>query len=138
MTHTLFLTKDEQKLLAALPAQFQADCEVTEETGTYEDTEKRRMLRTAFLTLSDPSLKSFQHKAREAKTRDELTALAVGLDLSRITPDDLQELLFAIGSDGMSDLVELLLTNAKAGEELSSVAFISAVRNIFYKAAPVA
>ena len=138
MAHPLHLTVDEKKLFAKLPENLREGWEVKEEKGEYEDTDKKKMLRMAFLNLTDPKLQDFQKKAQHAKSADELIALTKTLTLTAMLPEDLRELLFAMGSDGMTGLLAVLLTQAQTDEDLDAISFISSIRELFFKAAPVA
>ena len=133
MTHPLHLTKDEQKLFDALPAKLKEGWEVKEENGKYEDTDKKRMLRIAFVKVSDPRLKNFQQKASAAKTPEELFELAQSINLAEVSSADLAELFFAMGSGGLTTLVSASLSGVKIDQDLNGIAFLSTIRNEFYR-----
>ena len=133
MAHPLYLTADERKLFDALPAKLKEGWEVKEEEGKYEDTDKKRMLRMAFLRVEDPKLKEFKAKAATAKSPEELLKFSQTINLAKVPSGDLSELFFALGPEGLLIFIRNSLSNAKIDQDLDGIAFLSAVRNEFYK-----
>ena len=136
MAHPLYLTAEERKLFDSLPEKLREGWIIKEEKGTYQETEQKRMLRLTFLNLHDPQLRAFQDKAKNARTHEEFLKLIEKVDLRKASQEDLAELFFGLGSEGMSVVIQSLLPLAKTDEDLNGISFISTIRNGFYETAP--
>ncbi|MDD4628904.1 MAG: hypothetical protein PHE68_05990, partial [Candidatus Peribacteraceae bacterium] len=78
--NTLFLTADEQKIFSGIPETAREGWEVSQETGTFEDSEEKLSMRMALLRLHDPKLLDFQKNAAGLSS-EQLTALIAKTDL---------------------------------------------------------
>lgn len=107
-----------------------------EERGTYQDDEKTQMIRMGFTRLHDHKLRAFYSKSPSVKTQEEFLELAKKVNFDDVPKEDLIELFFAMGADGMSVLIYSMLPRAKTDADLDCVAYLSALRNGFYSSVP--
>lgn len=127
--YTLHLTKDEQKLFAKLPAELTKDLSVVAETLTYEDSPQRRKIRLKQLTIVDASLKKFLQTAALASSEKEFGSMISALDLDSISENDIAEILFAIGPDGIAFMISQALSNAQGKDAMELACTLSLVRH---------
>lgn len=127
--HTLYLTKDEQKLFAKLPTELTKELSVEQETMTYEDTPQRRAIRLKQLSVTDSSLKKFLETAAFAGSDQEFSAMITSLDLTKISGDDIAEIMFAIGPDGTGIMILQALEHANSRDAVELACALSLLRH---------
>ncbi len=133
MAHPLYLTADEKKVFASLPAKLQEGWKVEMEKQKYEDTAKRRQIRFEFMDLHDKHLLEFREKAYGASSQREFEAIVETLDVTKLSEHDVRELFFAIGPDGMSLILYGLLSDAKTDDDLESISALTHIRSMLLK-----
>jgi len=127
--HTLYLTTDEQKLFAKLPADLTKDVPVEEEKIEYEDTPMRRGIRLKQLSVTDASLKKFFGTAALAASEAEFVSMLCSLDLRSVSTDDIAEIMFAVGPDGTGFMIAQALENAESHDAVELATALSLLRH---------
>lgn len=122
--HTLHLTQAEAKKFASLPEAVRSGFSVKSETLTYQDSPKRRSIRFELLSLKDPELVRFSNAL---KSDGSAFAKAVGsLDTKKINDAEFTQLLFALGPEAMSLIINDLLSSA---DDIETAAAFSELRH---------
>lgn len=127
--HTLYLTKDEQKLFAKLPAELTKELSVEQETMTYEDSPRRRGMRFALLAVKDPELVRLQESMRIAQSEADITKALQSFDLAKIHNADFTQILFAMGPTVIGMIIESLLATTSNSEDIEVVIAYSLLRH---------
>lgn len=98
------------------------------------DTPERQLLRTRLIRIHDPVLKKFQERAKACRNEQELFALLPSIDLASVHPDDLLELVFALGPDTLSGIILGLFKIAKTDRDVLGIASLSFLREELFAA----
>jgi hypothetical protein len=126
---TLFLTGEEQKLFDGLSKELQNGWKTEEETLTYEDSDEQRKTRLQLMRFTSPALVHLKTKLTAAGSAQEVQQLIKGLQQSDITEHEWLELLYGVGPDVISLLIQTMLQAAKTDEELELVMALTALRH---------
>lgn len=127
--YTLHLTAKEKKFFDKLPRELTKG-QVTEiETITYENTMKRRNIRLKQLAVTEPGLQRFLQTAALATSEKEFLSMMSVLDLGSVSGQDIAEIVFAIGPDGVGFLIAQILEHAKSASELDLAVALSLLRH---------
>jgi hypothetical protein len=134
MSLTVYLTAEEKKTLAALPAERTKGWKVEAETGSYEDSDEKRAIRMGLLHLEDPALKALQKKAGEAKTDKDFAALVKSMNIETSEDTDIAQILFAIGPATLTEVIGLLLLNAgTSDDDMETAGILSVARHFLFE-----
>lgn len=104
--------------------------EVKEETLVFVDTASHRNARMRNLKLENPVLKKLQQESKKKEyTEADIAALAGSIDLSSLSPHDVEELCFAWGPDVFTKMITEALRTAPPVENLLQVGQLAAIRH---------
>ncbi len=135
MAHPLYLTATEKILFEKLPEALREGWEVKEEKGKYKDDEKKRVLRATFSNIQTPALRDLGEKVKTSNSSDFILHLVRTLDISKVSTNDLTEMFFVLGPDGMALMLNELLSQANTDEDLNAASFVSDIRHTFFTSA---
>lgn len=127
--HTLYLTGEERKVFAKLPAELTKDLTVEDERLEYEDNARRRSIRLKHLSVNDTSLKNFFATAALAASEAEFVSMLGALDLKSVSNDDVAEIMFAVGPDGTSFMIAQALEHAENRDAVELATALSLLRH---------
>lgn len=125
----LHLTTNEQAILAVIPENLRKKVNIETETLMYADTPQRMQIRVKNMQLSAPGLLVFKKKVTEATTVEEVTGLLSTANLTALSEDDLSELYFAMGPDGVSTLIVQMLPHVRSEEDLEALISLCVIRH---------
>lgn len=123
--HTLHLTEAEAKKFAAHLSK----CTVETETQTFEDSPRRRGMRFELLSVTDPELLKLKDAMQKAKTDAEMLKALQMLDISKIGDAQFTQMLFALGPDGLSHIIDNLLSGAPTTADIEAACAYSMLRH---------
>lgn len=126
----LYLTADEKRFFASMKPELTGGWQVEQEALEFTDTPERRKLRFELLRLSDPSLKQAKERIVAAKSEAEFQQLLKTLDFSQIGNHDFSRLLFALGPDALSLVVQDVMGNAATKDDVELVAALAGLRHL--------
>ena len=129
MSGTLYLTADEQKTFAKLPAPVRGAWSAKDEKLTFADNENRRRLRAEMMKVQSPVIKSLQEKVQTLSSEKEVQSLLKTIDLSGVSHEDLGELMFAFGPDGLTWMIAKAITDVSSEDDVSKLAELTEVRH---------
>lgn len=125
----LHLTADEQALFAAVPENLRRKVNIESETLTYVDTPQRKQIRVQNMKLSATALLNFKGKVTAGSTVEEMTTLLSTANLAALSEDDLSELYFALGPDGVSMLIIQMLPHVRKEEDFEALISLCVIRH---------
>ncbi len=135
MNTLYFLQISEKAAFDRLPDALKEGWKIaTSAGGKTGDTPERCLLRASLIRLHDPVLRNFLDKAKTCNTEKELAVLFSRIDLGSVHPDDLLELVFALGPDALSGIILQLLTSAKTDQDVLGIAALSFLREELFAA----
>ena len=114
---TTYFTPQESKAFAALAAPLREGIAVEQETLTYADTLEDRQVRFEVMRLHDSALLSLRSRVLEVTSDQDFLSLAKSIDLSKMSDHDMTQLLFALGPDAMTAIIEDLFERATTRED---------------------
>lgn len=130
MAHPLYLTADERKIFDALPEKLKEGWEVKEEKGKYEDSPERRSIRYELLKLNNPKYKKIVSSADKVHTKEEFHEFVSQVDLSLMKQDELIDILFTLGPNVLSGLIQKGLETAKEDDDLDLTTALTNFRHL--------
>ncbi len=127
-TATLRLTAAERALFEKLSATLREGWTVVDETVDFTDTPELRQARMEVGDLSrHPAFAALEKNASDATEKGLMEAVKK-VDFSKASSEELQDLLFAVGPDGIAILVETALSSATSDADMSELAELTLFR----------
>ena len=130
--NTVYLLPNEQELFAALPNSLQEGWLIEQASIGYEDSYDRMQVRCAQMTLVHPSLLQIKEKLSTGAKLSDIMAYIEDVDLRRVPEADMRELLYGLGPDLLSLIIQHQLQGATNDEDLKNVAAYSSIRHLFF------
>src|SRR5262245_48973511 len=120
----LHLTANELLVFNALPDAVRRSCVAEVFTPRFTDSEEHRWLRA----VTSPLRNAGQADAGTAAAEKERMALAERFNPDSLSADDLRELFFLLGPEGMSLIILAALHAAKTADDLTQVEALALLR----------
>ncbi len=133
----LYLTAEEQQRFQALPAALKTGWNVQPEVVTFRDDPDQFMLRAKSLNVKSQVLLDFQKRCSILKSEEDVLAAVEAVDFSSVNDDDILELLFVIGPQGLSATIVSTLEKAKTMDEVGQAGALSVARHTLLATMPV-
>jgi hypothetical protein len=124
----IYLTKEEQRAFAALPADVRGDWKVETEREEFKDTEEDRTLRFSAVKFSSSAMNAYKERAATLKTPEAFLELVGGVAQADIPTEDITQLLFAIGPVGISEIIDRLLAIVQGAADIRAIASLTKIR----------
>lgn len=131
MHTTLHFTQAEQQLFSALPAELREGWTVEDEVLTYEDDAEHRQVRLDLMELDEGKFERIILDCGPEVTEEKLEELIAQIDLSHMSPKDLWEMSFALGSEAMSYLIAKLILEVKTDTQIEAICALADLRHEF-------
>lgn len=125
----LFLQPAERSLLAARRLSFAEDFTIAEETHTFRDDPRRMMIRLSLVRLRSPALIALREKIEQASTLEQAAAIIAEHDLRGVPDEDLSQIVFALGSEVLGQVIWMLIRAADSTDDLMRIAALSFLRH---------
>ena len=129
---TLYLTDEEKAVFNGLSNELKEGWTVENANIEYDETTQKQRIRFDVMNIQDPALQKFQEKIKEAKTKEEIEALASELDFSALNNVDLTEIFYALGPISIGILIEQLIGEVESDEDIQGILGMSVLRHLLF------
>ncbi len=130
---SLYLTASEQKLFDALNPKLKEGWTVASETLSFEDTSEKSQIRFDLMRLEHPLLEQLR-KNGGVKSAQDLADFMQKNDLSKLGQNDLSEILYVLGPNLVSAVIETMFTSVHNDDDLAGICAFTSLRHILFSA----
>lgn len=116
----------------ALPDELREGWETARETIVYEDTPQRRRIRMQHARITDPRLQKMRSQISDDTTEAALQKSLENADFRDIPEADVREILYALGPDMLSSMIQVLLKAASTDKDIEEATAYSVARHLFF------
>ncbi len=122
------LTVAEQSAFDRLPANLRDGWNVRPSRDGVFEAPERRLLRARLVRLHSKPLRSALDALLKCSSETELSETLSHIDVSEVHSDDVLELVFAIGPEGLSSIILQMLKTATTDQDVLGIAALSFLR----------
>lgn len=125
----LFLTSVEHHLLLQRFPDFATQYTYAEEGHLMNDSSRRMMIRLSLVRLRSPELIALRDAITTATNTEDAAAIIAEHDLRGVPDEDLSQIMFALGTDVLGQVIWMLIRKASSLSDLEYVAVLTFLRH---------